>query len=380
MNRLEAHKKDLYSLRYSSMCKPACEVANFTQLESHTTRARTLMLWRIAAGYLSWGPGEVEILYQSTLDSISEAFDIFHYPISRYILDARADVWDAELAPECVKRAVKVEEEEFMQMPLPLPADGALLIAGEIAQLGKSASDRFLSALHAFLKGAKLEIPIWMARTGALAYALGAREVARQHAEYIVDVIKTSQVRTIIIDGPETEWSVLKLFPELGATLPEKVQVKSLDEFLIERHPLFRQPSGTAFVHDSRPAYFLAERLPGHLAVLPNNIDDETVLGDGWIYQAPRRLLDNMSIQRVFGTWTRGLAKSCGADDGLWMTYPDLAAGLARQRLNYARSLGASFIVTSSPLCANFLGCHHTQDDPLVSWLPEFILQYEVIS
>jgi hypothetical protein len=375
MNRLEAHKKDLYELRYSPMCKPAGEVANLTQLESHTTRARTLMLWRIAAGHLSWGPREVEILYQSTLDSISEAFDIFHYPISRYMLDARADVWETGLAPECVKRAVKVEQETLLPAPPLLPAGGSLLIAGELAQLGKSAGDRFLPALQAVLNAAGLEVPIWMAPTGALAYALGAREVARQKAEHIIDVIKTSQVKNVITDGPETDWAVNKIYPELGVALPGSVQVKSLSEFLVERPPLSQQYAGAVFVHDSRPTYFFAEQQPGHLAILPENIEDESVLGEGWIYQAPRRLLDNMGAQLIFGAWTRSLAKSCGVDDGLWLTYPDLAAGLARQRLDYARNLGATAIVTSSSLCANFLGCHQIQSDPLISWLPEFILQ-----
>jgi Fe-S oxidoreductase len=91
-------------------------------------------------------------------------------------------------------------------------------------------------------------------------------------------------------------------------------------------------------------------------------------------------LLDGMGVRRIFGAWTRGLAKSCGADDGLWQTYPDLAAGLARQRLEYARSLGARLIVTSSPLCASFLTRHQGQADPPVAWLPEFVLEKEVVS
>ena len=92
---LKTHIDDLYLLRFSAMCKPAGEVANLTQLESQTTRGRTLIMWRVAAGHLTWGPREVELMYQSTLDSISEAFDVFHYPISRYMLDARAEIFEA---------------------------------------------------------------------------------------------------------------------------------------------------------------------------------------------------------------------------------------------------------------------------------------------
>jgi hypothetical protein len=377
MNRLEAHKKDLYELRYSPMCKPAGEVANLTQLESHTTRARTLMLWRIAAGHLSWGPREVEILYQSTLDSISEAFDIFHYPISRYMLDARADVWEAGLAPQHIKNLVQAEQDTLQQAPPKLPEGSSLLLASELAQL---TGDHYLLALRSALQATGMDVQIWMEKSGALAFALGAREVASQQAGNIIEGIKTSQATTLITDGPETAWAVNKILPELGLTLPEGVRVRSFNELLVEKPPRSQRQADSVFVHDSRSAYFLANQLPGHLAVLPEVIEDEVNFGEGSVYEAPRQLLDSMGVQRVFGAWTRGLAKSCGADDGLWLTYPDLAAGLARQRLEYARNLGATSIVTSSPLCANFLAQHQGEADPAVYWLPEYILEKEVIS
>src|SRR4030042_6204366 len=134
MSRLAAHKNSLYELRFSTMCKPAGEVANLTQLESHTTRARILMMWRIVAGYSSWGEREVEILYQSTLDSISEAFDLFHFPVSSFMLDARFDVWSAGLAPQCVIDAVNDEHEAQLPPAPGVKQNGSLILAGEVAQ------------------------------------------------------------------------------------------------------------------------------------------------------------------------------------------------------------------------------------------------------
>jgi len=86
--------------------------------------------------------------------------------------------------------------------------------------------------------------------------------------------------------------------------------------------------------------------------------EGESAFGEGAVYEAPRHLLDALGVQRVFGTWTRALAKTSGADDGLWLTYPDLAAGLAVQRLDYAESLGATILVTDSPLAAAYLSKH----------------------
>jgi hypothetical protein len=368
MKRLKAHKKDLYELRFSPMCKPAGEVANLTQLESHTTRARTMMLWRIAEGISDWRPREVELLYESTLDSISGAFDVFHYPIHRYMLDARADVWDAGLAPECVKQVVRESASRTVDKP---PKSETLLLAGEIAQLG---DDALLKPMSTSLEVAGVRASAWVAPTGALAYALGALNVARAQAAQIVEGIQASGAKTIIADGPETAWALSKIYFALGVNLPEGVTVKLLSEVLDENLTPPQNNLGRVFVHDSRPAYLIADAQPSYTVILPGygalrltsassvepsrGTEGESAFGEGAVYEVTRHLLDVLGAQRVFGTWTRALAKTSGADDGLWLTYPDLAAGLAAQRLEYAERLGATMLVTDSPLAAAYLSKH----------------------
>ena len=102
----------------------------------------------------------------------------------------------------------------------------------------------------------------------------------------------------------------------------------------------------------------IAAEEPLHTVILPGYTDDETTFGRGPVYEAPRKLLDSLDAERVWGSWTRALARSSGADDGLWLTHPDLADGLAVQRLEHAESLGATTLVTDSPLAAAFLTKH----------------------
>lgn len=372
MTYLEAHKKDLYELRFSPMCKPAGEVANLTMFESHTTRARTMMLWQIAEGYLEWGPREVELIYQSTLDSISEAFDVFHYPVSQYMLDARAEIWEAGLAPDNVERIVETSANISVSKA-PTATAESLLLAGEIAQLG---DDSLLAPMRAALENSGIDAPAWIAPTGALAYALGARDVAKDHATQISAGLAASGAQTVIADGPETAWALTKIYPALGLELPEQVTVKLFSEVLAESVKDSAADSGQdlgiVFVHDSRPACLLAERIATNLAILPGYVEDEAAFGLGPVYDAPRRLVDGMGGgQRVFGTWTRSLAKSSGADDGLWLTYPKLAAGLAGQRLDYAVHLAANTLVTDSPLAAAFLSKQINQREIEVKLLAE---------
>jgi len=366
--RLAAHKQALYELRFSTMCKPATEVANLTQLESHTVRARTLMFWRIAMGYLNWGTREAELTYESTLDSISGAFDVFHYPIHEYMLDARADIWDLDLVPDSVKQAV--EASEAKEGP-PAPKGDCILLAGEIAQLDDKS---LLDPIEVALKAAGVEAPAWVTMSGALAYALGARQVAKIQAEKLVAGLNQSGAQTVIADGPETAWALTKVYPALGVDLPGGVSVQLLSEVLAEKITPAKNDLDMVFVHDSRPAYLIATEEPLHTVILPGYTDDETTFGSGQVYEAPRKLLDSLGAERSWGSWTRALARSSGADDGLWLTHPDLAAGLAEQRLDHAEALGATILVTDSPLAAALLKKHAKGREIDVKLLAELIV------
>ena len=365
--RLKAHKEDLYKLRFSAMCKPAGEVANLTQLESHTTRARTMLMWRVAAGIINWGPREVELMYESTLDSISTAFDVFHYPIHEYMLDARADIWDADLAPECVRQAVARDSD---QATAPPPTGETLLLAGEVAQFGDVG---LLEPLSAALRAAGVAAAAWTTSTGALAYALGAQDRAKVQAEKIVAGLRSNGAKTVIADGPETAWALTRVYPALGVEPPEGVVVRLLSEVLADGLKPTRRNLGQVFVHDSRPAYLISTKEPLYTVVLPGYTRDESAFGRGPVYEAPRHLLDAWGAERVWGTWTRALAKTSGSDDGLWLTYPDLSAGLAAQRLDYARSLGAALVVTDSPLAAGYLSQYAEGHEIEVKLLAELL-------
>ena len=85
---------------------------------------------------------------------------------------------------------------------------------------------------------------------------------------------------------------------------------------------MIKKSSDKVFVHDSRPAYFLAEKLPGHRAILTGIDHQESNYGEGAVFEAPRKLVAASGASCVTGTWVRGLAKSCGADDGLVADLP----------------------------------------------------------
>jgi Fe-S oxidoreductase len=354
------------------MCKPAGEVANLTLLESHATRARAMQIWRTLEGTGSWTPRHVELLYESTLDSISQAWCISHYQVSDYILGARAEVFEAGLAPGVVTQALN------RSRPVTVAHSAeVLLLASEVAEFGDEAAVQ--PALRMLDRTGIRAWPV-VAPSGALAYALGNRTMAREQARRLGALVGESQARMVVADGPQTLWALRRIYPKLGVALPDGVIVTSCSEHLARaldegRVRLPRRPGRKVLVHDSRSAALCADTFASAVTIQPGYRGDEETLGTGAVYDAPRRLVDATEAVRLFTVWSRSLSRSCGADDGLWLTYPALAEGLARQRLAEARRLGAEMVVADSLVCARHMSrFSHAEQMParwLLEWLEE---------
>lgn len=356
--------------RFCPMCKPANEVANLLHAESYTTRSRAMILWRILRGSSTWTPRVVELLYQSTLDDISEAWCVSHYPVSGYVLAARADAYQAGVAPSVVVNALQRAIEERT----PTTTCETVLLASEVADTGDPG---FAQTASRALASTGTEVDVAVLPSGALAYCLGDRAMARNQADRVATAIASTGAKTVIADGPQTAWAITRIFPLLGTRLPDGVLVTTLAERLAAAIPSDgerRFEGSTALVHDSRSAFLTSDRPPHPRAIQPGRLPDEDDLGTGTAYDSPRAIVDALGFRRVADAWTRGLSRSAGADAGLWLTYPHLAGRLARERLDSARLVSASHIITSSVLDAVHLRSVRRDDDPSIVWLPELLL------
>ncbi len=369
-NGLAAYRDALAGCRFCPMCKPAGEVSGLTLMESHTTRARALLLWRIAHGLATWEPRTAELLYQSTLDSISQAWCVSHYPVSDYVAAARAEVFEAGMVPEEVRQA--------LLRPAPDSAAAqadALLLAGEAAELGDAGA--LQGAVEVVERSGVRAHPL-LAASGVLAYNLGDRRQARAEAERVLGVIRDSGARLVIADGPQTLWALRRLYPALGLSLPAGVHTVSLAEHLAQSVldgylKVARPPAVAAFVHDSRSAALLADAMPVAQAIQPGYRGPEDSMGRGAVFEAPRQLAESLGLKRVYSVWSRSLCRSCGADDGLWLTYPHLAGRLAGQQAREAKRLGADVLLTDSLLCARHLAKNAGDTEIEIRWLPEML-------
>ncbi len=343
------------------------------------------MLWRSRHEIHSLSARQVELLYQSTLDSISEAWCISHPPVSAYVAEARAAVYEAGLAPDVVLATLK------RPMPESLPVKSSmLLLGGEAAELGET--DAVYAAAEILRNNRNYhDVEVLVIATSALAYCLGAREIAYQQALQLVDRIAYSGATEVIADGPQALWALRRVLPVLGVSLPEGVRISSLSEKLAEEESVAASslspshngngalhravPAKNVFFLDSRSATLVADSMASGDAIQPGFQGPESTLGTGEVFEAPRRFIDALGMKQIYNVWSRSLAKSCGADDGLWLTYPALADRLARQRLQEAKQCQADFLVTDSLLSARHLALNAECDDVRVRWLPELIAE-----
>jgi Fe-S oxidoreductase len=357
------------------MCKPAAEVANITQLESHSTRARAMLLWRVMKGMTSYTARDAELLYQSTLDSISQSWCISHYPVSEYIVAGRREVLKGGLAPEVVARA--------LERPSPKPqvkrAD-TLLLSSESTELGE---DSFMELAVSVLQKIGIDALPVSIQSGALLFCLGAVTQAKRRAKQVRELIQRTGATSIITDGPETLWALTKIYPGLDMALPKTVGVTSLIEEIWQafhekkmKAPFSASPckGKKVLFHDSGSAALLADGLAAAAAIQPGYSGPEEIMGTGKVFDAPRSLVDALGGTRVYSVWTRSLSKSCGADAGLRITYPHLARKLALQRIEESERLGAEMIVTDSPLCVHHLRSTEYRGNVRIVWLPQLFV------
>jgi Fe-S oxidoreductase len=393
---LSAYLDVLYGCRFCPMCKPAAEVANATLIESHTTRARAMFLWRVVQGMTDFSARDAELLFQSTLDSISQTWCVHHYPVSEYVVSARHEILKRGYTPETVQKALSRPETSSIDIH-----DEVIFLADELHETstiqyesGKdndtgekppaadtpgTENQKMVDRALALLKKGNIHAGPVMARTGFLEFSLGDVDQAAQTARRFVDGVQKGGVKKIIADGPETLWMLSYMLPVLDAPLPDRVVVVSLTEELMEmlRKKVIQAVHGIAgtrvLFHDSRSACPLADEMAHDQAILPDFDGPEELLGTGRVYDIPRSALDSMGVERVFSVWSRSLSKSCGIEGGLWMTYPDLADRLSKKRLEEAQEIGAEMIVTDSPLCARQLRRVKTTGSPGTRWLPELL-------
>jgi hypothetical protein len=216
---------------------------------------------------------------------------------------------------------------------------------------------------------AKLDLEALVVPVGATPYALGAVEIARDEAARAAQRIGGAEL--IVADGPQTLWMLQRVWQELGIEVT--TEVRSLPAHVVaEAAAAGPHEVGQAYLADSRAAAYLADGLALPVTIQPGYLGaDADESGRGAVYDDLRAALRHLGGTEQRHRWERSLARSTGADDGLWATYPDIAAELAATYLRQAAAAGARLVVTDSPLAAAVLA--RAEGEPSVAWIGDLV-------
>jgi Fe-S oxidoreductase len=204
--------------------------------------------------------------------------------------------------------------------------------------------------------------------SGGHAFDLGFTAHARRSAQATAALIAQSKAECVVTCSAESHWAFLNVYPRLGVKLPAvRVEhiVQTIDELVSAgKLTLPPAPAGQSVsYHDSCKLGRLSEPHPewkGRWTQAMNQIcitepKRPIAFGNSGVYDAPRRLIDRVSGQRVEFQRHHQFAYCCGALGGGKEAYPDFARHAARQRLAEASACGAAVVVSACGACTGHL-------------------------
>lgn len=336
MNRTKKYEEYLWGCRFCPMCKPASDSLNATNLECHATRAHAMIIWRAINDIKDYSAKEAELLYKCNLDGVAEAFCVDHYPTTGYMLAAREDIVEAGKVVPAPVAAVLNREQNIKAAP-----NGKTLIFAEGADLDFERAWEKADAL-----GKKLGAGVIAGFSGYMPYVLGGRKKAVEEAKALADAINKTGAKTLIAPGPESYYTFTKLYEELGVRL--NAEVVSMTKMLFADKAASGVKGKKVFFHDARAAYYLGDTKPDEKIIMPDFFGPEELLGEGEVYELPRKALLKGGAELKFSVWSRAVANAMGNDEGVSMTYPDIAKKMAKRRLRMIAETGAEVLVTDS--------------------------------
>ncbi len=335
--------------RYCLMCRHVCPVERVTKNEATSPHGWALLVASVQRGLVDWNAETVDTLYKCADCGLCRANCVTDRPLPAAIVAARASVVQGGAMPESVVQVDKLLLEHGTPYPVSTPQQGATYPVsttkmGSIGLYVGAAtaykSPAGVEASHRLMQLAGYEpTALDIDRSGVyLPYTLGLWDTARMLAEETVRAIKDAGVSEVITLSNEDTHAFLHIYPQLGVALPEGLTVRQFSEWLwemVEAGKLRLRPLELegAVYHDAC-----------HTPRSP----------EGGI--AARKLVKALTGHAPGEMFWRGRqAAPCGAVGGFEFTQPALAEALSRARVQEARQLGATAIITDDPQCASQL-------------------------
>lgn len=345
-------KEIIKSCRFCFMCRHACPTFLATKLDSHTPRGYALLLSQIDEGYRTWTKEMAERFYQCSQCGLCREDCEYHWQEDELVRNAREEIIKTEFLPEQVKTIASSiiqtgtpYKEEAIAAHVPTEVIGkknvdVLYFAG--CSTRQNHPEIFESLKRIFqTAGIAWTMLDDEGCCGVSLYELGYTEEAKETAEKLAAKISEAHPKMLVTGCPHCLRGFTTFYPEWETGLSSELQI----------------------FHSSQ--YLQKLLVEGKLAI---DADKETVpavcyhdpcqlgrnMGE---YDAPRSLIETATGQAPLELFhNKEHAECCGAGSVMFLTDPDIAAKVARKRLERVDETQAKVVVTACQNCkTNFV-------------------------
>ena len=342
----EERRQTILACRFCPMCQHVDRVTHLVHRESYAPRGRATMLFGMEKGLVSADAGLAEIMYATINDGLLREWCVGRYDHEELMVDARARMFKAGLAPEEVRQwLASLKNGPAAPQPAELLAQAGvaaqagaeyLLFAGCTARRGESAA--LVAAARLFQKaGVPFQVLDDEPCCGWPLYQLGDFDGAAEFSRRAAAAVSGRGARTLVLLDGDCHRMFSTRTRKFGGDLKDL----KVEHFV----GLLAGWFSSGRLKTSRP---LTSRLTYQDPCSLSRYGDEI--------SAARQVIAAIAGQEPLEMAASGkLANCCGAGGMLEVSRPDLSLRAARQRLDEARETGAAVLACGCLRCRDRL-------------------------
>jgi len=336
LKNTEKHREEIYTCNRTrcGFCIQRCPVYEVMQLETYSSRGRTLVARGIMEGAITITPEVAKLANTCLLCGYCEKNCALEN--TSIFRDFKTDMVEHGLTDKYLDGAVEAIDEfgnPFKQNPkkrnIPEiksnPKSKTLLFGGCTYGL----NDHHTLVLMAELLGDVNYLGEEEPCCNNLLFDAGYKKEFETKKKEIVEVLKKTKAKEIVTGCPTC-------FKMLKEEYADEIKAKPI-HFMTK---LYEMVKNGDLVFESKKKIKVTWHDPCHLGRFGGMIDE------------PREIIKRVKNVELVEMKNHGLdSHCCGAGSGLLMSYPELAIEIAKERIQEALATGASILLTFCPTC-----------------------------
>ena len=238
---IDKHEEAILNCRFCFMCRHLSAIGNVRFTEVDTPRVRAAMLYGLRNGTNNLADEDfVDALYRQDLSACCRHHCVNKFDENSLAIAARADVVEAGLAPEAVKKLAA----KFVKS-VGWKAEGKGDVAWFIDETTAADKSAVAAAKKIFAAAGVEPKVITGGSIGKALKVLGYLDDAKAAAEKFAEFLKAEGVKTLVVSSPAAANALKQDYPEFGIKLG--CTVKTVCGFAMSKKVKFSKQAGEVY-------------------------------------------------------------------------------------------------------------------------------------